>query len=25
LLPLDHSPAGQTRTVVRFERANGAI
>jgi hypothetical protein len=25
LLPLDHSPVGQTRTVVRFERANGAI
>jgi hypothetical protein len=24
-LPLDHNPAGQTRTVVRFERVNGAI
>ena len=24
-LPLDCDPAGQTRTVVRFERVNGAI
>jgi len=25
LLSLDHNPASQTRTVVRVERANGAI